>query len=93
MEKVSNIKSADKRNRADVRKTERNRRRKAEVQTAVRRAREALADNQAEVARVEVMNAVSKLDKAAENGVIHRNNASRRKASLMRNLSAVETDA
>ena len=81
------------RNRADVRKTERNRRRKAEVQTAVRRAREALADNQAEVARVEVMNAVSKLDKAAENGVIHRNNASRRKASLMRNLSVVETDA
>jgi len=90
---VANIKSADKRNRADVRKTERNRRRKAEVQTAVRRAREALADNQAEVARVEVMNAVSKLDKAAENGVIHRNNASRRKASLMRNLSVVETDA
>lgn len=90
---MANIKSADKRNRADVRKTERNRRRKAEVQTAVRRAREALADNQAEVARVEVMNAVSKLDKAAENGVIHRNNASRRKASLMRNLSAVETDA
>ena len=90
---MANIKSAEKRNRADVRKTERNRRRKAEVQTAVRRAREALADNQAEVARVEVMNAVSKLDKAAENGVIHRNNASRRKASLMRNLSAVETDA
>ncbi|MCH2538782.1 MAG: 30S ribosomal protein S20 [Anaerolineales bacterium] len=90
---MANIKSADKRNRADVRKTERNRRRKAEVQTAVRRAREALADNQAEVARVEVMNAVSKLDKAAENGVIHRNNASRRKASLMRNLSVVETDA
>ena len=90
---MANIKSADKRNRADVRKTERNRRRKAEVQTAVRRAREALADNQAEVARVEVMNAVSKLDKAAENGVFHRNNASRRKASLMRNLSVVETDA
>ena len=90
---MANIKSADKRNRADVRKTERNRRRKTEVQTAVRRAREALADNQAEVARVEVMNAVSKLDKAAENGVIHRNNASRRKASLTRNLSVVETDA
>ena len=90
---MANIKSAEKRNRADVRKTERNRRRKTEVQTAVRRAREALADNQAEVARVEVMNAVSKLDKAAENGVIHRNNASRRKASLMRKLSVVETDA
>ena len=90
---MANIKSAEKRNRADVRKTERNRRRKTEVQTAVRRAREALADNQAEVARVEVMNAVSKLDKAAENGVIHRNNASRRKASLTRNLSVVETDA
>ena len=90
---MANIKSAEKRNRADARKTERNRRRKAEVQTAVRRAREALADNQAEVARVEVMNAASKLDKAAENGVIHRNNASRRKSSLMRKLSVVETEA
>ena len=90
---MANIKSAEKRNRADARKTERNRRRKTEVQTAVRRAREALADNQAEVARVEVMNAVSKLDKAAENGVIHRNNASRRKAILMRRLSVVETEA
>ena len=87
---MANIKSAQKRTRADARKTDRNRSRKAEVQTAVRRAREALADNQAEVARVEVLNAASKLDKAAENGVIHRKNASRRKGSLMRSLASLQ---
>jgi len=86
---MANIKSAQKRIRADVRKTERNRSRKAEVQTAVRRAREALTDNQVEVARVEVMNAASKLDKAAEKGVIHRRNAARRKGNLMRSLASL----
>ncbi len=90
---MANIRSAQKRTRADARKTERNRRRKAEVQTAVRRAREALAENQTEAARVEVLSAASKLDKASANGVIHRNNASRRKGSLMRSLAALEDDA
>jgi small subunit ribosomal protein S20 len=89
---VANIKSAQKRIRSDEKKTERNRRRKAQVQTAVRRAREALAGKQAEAARVEVLNAASKLDRAAENGVIHRNNASRRKGSLMRSLAALEAE-
>jgi small subunit ribosomal protein S20 len=86
---MANIRSAQKRIRADARKTERNRSRKAEVQTAVRRAREALADNQPEAARVEVLNAASKLDKAAEKGVIHRKNASRRKGNLMRSLASL----
>ncbi len=90
---MANIRSAQKHTRADARKTERNRRRKAEVQTAVRRAREALADKHAQQARVEVLNAASKLDKAAENGVIHRNNASRRKGSLMRSLAVLEAEA
>ncbi|HJL70370.1 MAG: 30S ribosomal protein S20 [Anaerolineales bacterium] len=89
---MANIKSAQKRIRSDAKKTERNRRRKAQVQTAVRRAREALAGKQAEAARVEVLNAASKLDRAAENGVIHRNNASRRKGSLMRSLAALEAE-
>jgi small subunit ribosomal protein S20 len=42
-----------------------------------------------EAARVEVMNAVSKLDKAVDKGVIHRNNAARRKSILMRSLAKV----
>ncbi len=89
---MANIKSAQKRIRSDEKKTERNRRRKAQVQTTVRRAREALAGKQVEAARVEVLSAASKLDRAAENGVIHRNNASRRKGSLMRSLAALEAE-
>lgn len=90
---MANIRSAQKHARADAKKTERNRSRKAEMQTAVRRAREALAEKQVEVARTEVLNAASKLDKAAENGVIHRNTASRRKGRLMRNLASLELDS
>jgi ribosomal protein S20 len=41
---------------------------------------------------VEVLNAASELDRAAENGVIHRDNASRRKGSLMRSLAALEAE-
>jgi small subunit ribosomal protein S20 len=42
-----------------------------------------------EASQVEVMSAVSKLDKAADKGVIHRNNAARRKSKLMRSLAEV----
>jgi len=37
-----------------------------------------------------VLIAASKLDKAAQNGVIHRKNASRRKGSLMRSLASLQ---
>lgn len=89
---MANIRSAQKHIRADAKKTERNRSRKTEVQTSVRRAREALDGKHAETARVEVLKAVSKLDRAAEKGVIHRNNASRRKGSIMRSLAALESE-
>ncbi|MBI5081102.1 MAG: 30S ribosomal protein S20 [Chloroflexi bacterium] len=37
-----------------------------------------------------IMKAVSELDKAAARGVIHPNNASRRKGRLMKKLAALE---
>ncbi len=36
-----------------------------------------------------VQQAISALDKAAEKGVIHKNNAARRKSRLMRKLAAL----
>jgi len=44
-------------------------------------------DNEPE-SKESVLNAISALDKAAEKGVIHRNNASRRKGRLMKRLAA-----
>jgi small subunit ribosomal protein S20 len=41
-------------------------------------------------ARETTLKAVKALDKAAEKGVIHKNNASRRKSRLMKQLAALE---
>ena len=65
-----------------------------ELQPALVRAADAVRAITAprERVRVEVLNAASKLDKAAENGLIHRNNASRRKSRLMKRLNAAAAE-
>jgi small subunit ribosomal protein S20 len=45
-----------------------------------------------EEARQHTMEAVSALDRAAEKGVIHKNNAARRKSRLMKRLNSMETE-
>ncbi|MBS61195.1 MAG: 30S ribosomal protein S20 [Anaerolineaceae bacterium] len=86
---MANIRSAKKRIRSDARKTIRNRAKKSDLNTSIRNAREALLGNNFELAQEEVMSAVSKLDRAAEKGVIHRNNAARRKSRLMSSLAKI----
>jgi len=46
-----------------------------------------------EEAREAVRQAASALDKAAEKGIIHKNNAARRKSRLMRQLNQMERAA
>ncbi len=59
---------------------------KSQVKTQVTKARQAIAaEADAEAA---VRAAVSELDRAAKKGVIHRNNAARRKSRLMKQLNA-----
>ena len=86
---MANIRSARKRIRSDEKKTVRNRAIKSDLNTSIRNARAALLSNEGEASQMEVMSAVSKLDKAADKGVIHRNNAARRKSRLMRSLAEV----
>ena len=59
---------------------------KSLVKTQITKARSAIAfDENAELA---VRAAVRELDRAAKKGVIHRNNAARRKSRLMKQLNA-----
>jgi small subunit ribosomal protein S20 len=44
-----------------------------------------------EEARTATFKAVSALDKAAEKGILHKNNAARRKSRLMKQLAALES--
>lgn len=80
---MPNIRSAAKRMRQDKRRHDRNRGYRSAARTAVKRARVLIedADPGAEGA---VRTAVVALDRAAQRGVIHANNAARRKSRLMR---------
>jgi small subunit ribosomal protein S20 len=85
---LANIKSQIKRNRQNEKRRVRNRTFRGAARTAVNQARTALAGNVPETKEA-VMQAISVLDKAAAMGVIHANNASRRKSRLMKQLAAL----
>lgn len=57
---------------------------------AVVKARQSLTSDSVETARTMTMEAISQLDHAAQKGVLHKNNASRRKGRLMKALAALE---
>lgn len=51
-----------------------------------------MEDGTMEEARQATRNAIIALDKAAEKGVIHKNNAARRKSRLMKRMNALEKE-
>ena len=83
--------SAKKQARASVRRTQRNRAVRSEVKTKIVKARRSLTGGPvAESERYAIaLDAVRALDRAASKGVLHRNNAARRKARLTRQLVKV----
>jgi small subunit ribosomal protein S20 len=84
---LANIKSQIKRNRQNEKRRLNNRSVRGAARTAVNQARAAF---EAEVPETKeaVLKAISALDKAAEKGVIHKNNAARRKSRLMKRLAS-----
>jgi small subunit ribosomal protein S20 len=85
---LANIKSQIKRNRQNENRRLRNRNVRGSARSAVNQARAAFEENAPETKEA-VLKAISALDKAAEKGVIHRNNAARRKGRLMKHLAAL----
>lgn len=87
---MPNNASAEKRLRQEQKRRLHNRMVKSIVKTNVTKARQAITTGvEAEAA---VRAAVSELDRAAKKGVIHRNNAARRKSRLMKQLNAQATE-
>ena len=68
----------------------RNRIFRGRARTFVKNAREKLASDNLDEARTATLEAISALDKATGKGIIHRNNAARRKSRLMKRLAALE---
>lgn len=75
--------SAAKAHRQSVQRGLRNRAVKTATKTAVKRANEAIASADPEAARAAVREAIRHLDVAARKGVVHPNNAARRKSRLL----------
>jgi small subunit ribosomal protein S20 len=85
---LANLQSAIKRIRSNERKRVRNRNIRSRARTAVGAARANLQGKEGEEA---VRLAIRELDRAAAKGVIHKNNAARRKSRLMRQLGATKS--
>jgi small subunit ribosomal protein S20 len=84
---VANIRSQIKRNRQNERRRLRNKSVRSEIRTRTKTALHAVNVG-AEDASESVRAAVKRIDKAAAQGVIHKNQAANRKARLMRRAAA-----
>ncbi len=80
---LANIKSAKKRARQAEKRRDRNRYYRSTARTHVKRTRQLIEAGDFETAEEAILDAVKSLDKAAQKGIIHKNNAARRKSRLM----------
>lgn len=90
---MANTKSALKRIRSSEKRRLRNRRVRTETRTYIKKARAQIEAGELEEAKRSVAQAIRALDKAAEKGIIHRNNAARRKSRLMQKLNQAAQSA
>jgi len=84
---LANIKSAIKRNKQNEKRRLHNRIFRGKARTLVAKAKTSIDEGAIETVEQEVKLAISALDKAATKGVIHKNNAARRKSRLMKKLN------
>lgn len=88
---MANIKSQKKRNLTNAKAAERNKAVRSELKTRVKTAVRA-ADEGGEAATEALRQAVKRIDKAASKGVIHKNQAARRKSRLMKALAPTDAE-
>ncbi len=89
---MANIKSQIKRIGTNEKSRVRNKAAKSEVKTRVKTALITLESGE-ETAADDLRIAVKKLDKAAQRGIIHRNQAANRKSALMRHAASASVSA
>ena len=80
---MANSRSAKKRVRVNERRRLRNQAYRSATRTLVRKAEHAIEAGVGETTATALGDAISKLDKAASKGIIHRNAAARKKSRLM----------
>lgn len=87
VEFVPNIKSAKKRVKVIAKKTLINQQHKTALKTAIKKFDAAVAEGNAENAKVLFNDAVKKLDQSVNQGILHKNNVARKKSQLALKLA------
>ena len=87
---MANIRSQIKRNRQNEKRRVHNRVYRGSARTLIGKALGSMEKGEKDGAKKATMLAIRSLDKAAQKGVIHKNNAARRKSRLMKRLAALE---
>lgn len=90
---MANTKSAKKRIRQNEKRRVRNREIISRTRTYVKLAGEAIESGDIAASEQAVDKAVSEIDRAAQKGVIHKNNAARRKSRLIARLSKIKMES
>lgn len=90
---MANSKSAEKRIRVAERRRARSQPYRSAAKTYVKRARLTIDDGDQTMAAESVREAIAVLDRVAGKGIIHKNNAARRKSRLMARLNALSAAA
>jgi len=90
---LPHTKSAQKQVRVAERRQLRNKSIHSLCKTNITKAEKLIFSGELELAKQAVVAAISSLDKAAEKGVIHPNNAARRKSRLMKKLDEAQTSS
>lgn len=86
---MANNKSAEKRIRVNERRRLRNRPYRSACRTLVKKAELAIRGGDGDEAKAAVLKATSMLDRTAGKGIIHANNAARRKSRLLAKFNAL----
>jgi small subunit ribosomal protein S20 len=89
---LANHKSALRRIRSNEKKRVRNRTVRSKARTEIKKARALIQEGDLEMARQAALEAIRTLDKAAVKGILHPNNAARRKGRLMKQLAMLEAE-
>ncbi len=86
---MPNIKSAKKRVIVSENNQKRNKSIRSELRTSIKKADAAIANNASDKDAA-VKLAVKKIDAATTKGILHKNNAARKKSALVKRLNSVE---
>jgi len=86
---MANIKSQKKRILTNEKSRQRNVDVRSRVKTIVKRANETLATKDADKAKTDLVVAIAEIDRACTKGIIHPNQAARRKSTLQRRYNQI----